>query len=94
MNSMSISENAGITLAAWDTGAQVLYTKILGAAERTLKPVAAPGEGKGRKHPRVAMNSRGETILVWTEGTSWGHGGSLVWQVFEAQEIPWVRRAL
>jgi hypothetical protein len=31
----------------------------------------------------VAGNARGETILVWAEGTGWQKGGSLVWQVFD-----------
>jgi hypothetical protein len=26
---------------------------------------------------------RGETLLVWTEGTGWKKGGTLAWQVFD-----------
>jgi len=81
MSSMAIAETGGTTLAAWETGGQVFYGKILGTA--VTKPIAAPGEGKGRKHPRLAINSRGETILLWTEGTGWQRGGSLAWQVFD-----------
>lgn len=81
MSSMSFVESGGTTLAAWETGGQVFYGKVSGAA--VAKPIDAPGEGKGRKHPRLAMNFRGETILLWTEGTGWQRGGSLAWQLFD-----------
>jgi hypothetical protein len=86
MSSMSFAESGGTTLAAWETGGQVFYGKISGAA--VPKPIAAPGEGKGRKHPRLAMNSRGETILLWTEGMGWQRGGSLAWQIFDRNGNP------
>jgi hypothetical protein len=86
MSSMSFAQSAGTTLAAWETGGQVFYGKVSGAA--VAKPIAAPGEGKGRKHPRLAMNSRGETILLWTEGMGWQRGGSLAWQLFDGNGNP------
>jgi len=86
MSSMSFAESAGTTQAAWETGGQVFYGKVSGAT--VAKPIAAPGEGKGRKHPRLAMNSRGETILLWTEGMGWQRGGSLAWQLFDRNGNP------
>ena len=47
-------------------------------------PVSAPGEGKGRKHPRIAIAPNGEMLMVWTEGTGWQRGGSVAWQLFDA----------
>jgi hypothetical protein len=86
MSSMSFAESAGTTLAAWETGRQVFYGKVSGTAVPT--PIAAPGEGKGRKHPRLAINARGETMLLWTEGTGWQRGGSLAWQLFNRDGMP------
>ena len=86
MSSMSFAETGGMTLAAWETGGQVFFGRVCGATVPKL--MAAPGEGKGRKHPRLAMNSRGETILLWTEGTGWQRGGSLAWQVFDRNGSP------
>jgi hypothetical protein len=86
MSSMSFAEGGGTTLAAWETGGQVFYGKIVGSA--IPKVVAAPGEGKGRKHPRLAINSRGEIMLLWTEGTGWQRGGSLAWQFFDRNGNP------
>jgi hypothetical protein len=82
MSSMSFAEGSGNVFAAWETGGQVFYGKIDGSEVKQI--VAAPGEGKGRKHPRIAVNGRGEILLVWTEGTAWQRGGSLAWQLFDA----------
>jgi len=41
-----------------------------------------------RKHPAIATNAQGETILAWTEGTAWAKGGSVAWQVFDASGHP------
>jgi hypothetical protein len=54
--------------------------------------VAAPGAGKGRKHPAVAVNARGETILAWTEGMGWNRGGSVAWQVYDKEGKPAAER--
>jgi hypothetical protein len=86
MSSMSFAESHGTISAAWETGGQVFYGKVSGAT--VPKPMAAPGDGKGRKHPRLAMNSRGETMLIWTEGTGWQRGGSLAWQLFDRDGMP------
>jgi hypothetical protein len=36
----------------------------------------------------VAADARGQTILVWTEGVGWDHGGSVAWQVFDKDGKP------
>src|SRR5262249_49981631 len=56
----------------------------------TQKPMstAMPGETGKRKHPVIAVNAGGETILTWTEGTGWKKGGSLAWQVFDREGKP------
>ena len=51
-------------------------------------PIVAPGEGKGRKHPRLAGNEKGEVLLVWTEGTGWQKGGSLAYQIYDLAGKP------
>jgi hypothetical protein len=86
MSSMSFAESSGNIYAAWETGGQVFYGKVSGSGIE--RPIAAPGEGKGRKHPRIAANDRGEILLAWTEGTGWQRGGSLAWQFFDAQGKP------
>lgn len=84
MSSMDIAENGKETVAAWETGGQVYWTRLGAAAQ----PMAAPGEGKGRKHPRIAVNQSGEVLLVWTEGTGWQKGGGFAWQLYSAAGEP------
>lgn len=86
MSSMSFAESSGSTYAAWETGGQVFYGKISGSGVKQI--ISAPGEGKGRKHPRIAVNNRGDVLMAWTEGTGWQRGGSLAWQIFDAQGKP------
>jgi len=73
------------TLAAWENDGQVYFCAIDSSAQ---KPAAAPLPTGKRKHPAIATNARGETILVWTEGTGWKKGGSLAWQVFDKNGVP------
>src|SRR5262249_17627387 len=75
---------AGV-LAAWETQGQVYYARV---DPKPSPPVQAPGHSRGRKHPVVAANAKGETILVWTEGMGWNRGGSLAWQVFDKSGKP------
>lgn len=86
MSSMDFAENANGVVAAWETGGQVYWARITGGG--TFQPIPAPGEGKGRKHPRLSVNDRGEVLLVWTEGTGWQKGGSLAYQLYDRAGKP------
>ncbi len=88
MSSESFAEGAGDVVAAWETDGQVYFSHIAQGTGKRSPPVAAPGEGKGRKHPAVAVNSHGETILAWTEGMGWQRGGTVAWQVFDRNGRP------
>jgi hypothetical protein len=79
MSSMDFSEGNGAIAGAWETAGQVYFEDL---TKPGATPTSAPGEGKGRKHPRVSIGSHGEMLLAWTDGTGWQRGGSLAWQVF------------
>jgi hypothetical protein len=83
MSSAALAQTARGVLAAWETNGQVYYTRINSDTGKPSQPIAAPGESGHRKHPAVASNAKGETILVWTEGIGWKRGGSLAWQVYD-----------
>jgi len=79
MSSMDIAESGKTLVGAWETGGQVYWARL----DQKEQPISAPGIGKGRKHPRLAVNRNGEVLLVWTEGTGWQKGGSLAWQLYD-----------
>lgn len=43
--------------------------------------LSAGPDGNGQKQPVLAINSRSETLLAWTEGTGWNRGGGLAWEI-------------
>lgn len=83
MTSMSLVDANSRVHGAWETGGQV-YFALLGRTGPIAGPFAPPGEARGRKHPRIAVNSTGQILLTWTEGASWARAGTLRWQVFDA----------
>ena len=88
MTSMALASTSDRMYGAWETAGQVSFGAIDLAGGRITQRVDAPGEGGTRKHPRLAVNAHGETLLVWTDGTAWARGGSLAWQAFDDSGHP------
>ncbi|HLX64701.1 MAG TPA: sialidase family protein [Planctomycetota bacterium] len=91
MSSESFYEAGEGVLSAWENNGQVFFNKI----NSYLMPSAAipaPGAGRGRKHPAIAENAAGETLLVWTEGMGWDRGGSLSWQLYDKSNKPTLQK--
>ncbi len=72
MSSAALLVVPGGPRMAWETDGKIFTALAGGAAPLEL--------GKG-KHPSLAVNSRGETLAVWTVGTGWNRGGTLEWAV-------------
>jgi hypothetical protein len=87
MSSESLVETPSGVLAAWETQGKVAFARIDPESQTVAPPVAPPGGGD-RKHPALAVNARGETILVWAEGTGWQRGGTLAWRIFDPTGRP------
>lgn len=88
MSSESFVEAGDAVYGAWETNGQVYFAKIDKKTGKPGKPIAAPGAGEKRKHPSLAVNPAGQILLAWDEGTGWQKGGSLAWQVFDANGKP------
>jgi hypothetical protein len=88
MSMESFCQSGNTVMAAWETGEQVYFDRIDQKAARHSAPIHPSEEPKRRKHPVVAGNARGETILAWTEGMGWQKGGSVAWQVFDKEGKP------
>lgn len=87
MTSMSFAIAGGRLLGAWETEGQVFVSELDPRRGRAAK-ITSPGETTApRKHPRLAVNSRGESLLVWAEGTGWSRGGSVGWALFGARGV-------
>ena len=74
------------TVAAWETNGKIWFTELDSTGEKAREPVSPAG--RSQKHPCVAINARGETLVAWAEGTAWQKGGAVVWQVFNAEGKP------
>lgn len=77
----------GDVCATWETRQRVRFAPIDGLND-SHKRIAPADQTDNAKHPRVAVNSRGETLLAWTEGTAWNKGGCVAWQVFDKSGGP------
>ena len=82
MSSESLFDTPTGVIAAWETKGKVAYARVDPKSLVPSQPISPPGGGN-RKHPAVAANADGETILVWAEDTGWKRGGSLVWRIFD-----------
>lgn len=88
MSSTTLSPAEEGALAAWENKGQVYFAHVDPKSGKLKKPRGAPGSGPNRKHPVAVANSKGEVLLVWSEGTGWNKGGAITWQVFDAQGKP------
>ncbi len=88
MSSFALAATGDSVLAGWETDGQVFFCRIHPATGKRSEPIAPPGAARGRKHPVLAGNARGETILVWTEGMGWNRGGAVAWQVYDKDGKP------
>lgn len=77
MSTQALTQSGAGILTAWETREQIYYSPASGT------PIPAPGNSELRKHPALASNSQGDTILAWTEGMAWKKAGSLAWQVYD-----------
>ena len=81
MSSADLTPSPDGLLAAWESEKQTYFGHVENGS--VLKAIAAPGEAHNRKYPVLAVNTKGETLFAWTEGTAWKKGGSVEWQVFD-----------
>ena len=91
MSLPAIGRNGLTTQIAWETEGRIyLQTFPAGPSPSTLPaaPQAAVVPGPGARLPALASNSRGETLLVWTEGTGWNRGGRLGWRLLDRFGTP------
>jgi hypothetical protein len=82
MTTASIIQGPSGPILAWESRRQVFW-----AFASDLKPVSPEGDAE-RRYPALAANANGEVLLAWTEGMTWGQGGSVHWQAFDSTGKP------
>lgn len=88
MSSEALAEGPSGLIAAWDNDGQIFFTRVTPSKLAADPAKSAPGAGGNRKHPALAVNKDGITLLVWTEGTGWNRGGALAWQLYDKAGNP------
>jgi hypothetical protein len=88
MSTESLSQDASGVLAAWEAEKQVFFSRVAPQTGEMGLPVSAPGAAGNRKYPVAVGNSRGQSLLAWTEGMAWKKGGTLSWQIFDKAGLP------
>jgi hypothetical protein len=88
MSSASIAADGSGVVAVWETQGQIYWARLDPKTGAPTPPVHPRGSGGNRKHPAVAVNARGESLVAWAEDTSFHRGGSLAWRVFDASGKP------
>lgn len=78
MSSANLVPVGGRTRAAWEAEGKI-YSALLDATSPALLISNDPG-----RHPALAVNNHGETLVVWSIGTGWQRGGSLAWRKIDA----------
>jgi len=85
MSSAFISENQGGILAAAESHGCVFFVRVDPKTGKFSSPVSPDRQGK---HPVALANNKGQTLLAWAEGTGWGKGGEVVFQLYGADNAP------
>jgi hypothetical protein len=88
MSTQAFGEGAAGLYTAWETEGQVYLGRIDPSTGTIAHVVGAPGVARTRKHPAIAVNRADAVLLAWTEDTAWNKGGSVAWQVFDANGAP------
>jgi hypothetical protein len=82
MSSASLSESSGQIIAAGESHGRVFFVCLDPKTGKVSSPVSPDTQAK---HPVAVANGKGETLLVWAEGTGWNKGGSVAWQVYDSE---------
>lgn len=85
MSSASLSETQSGILAAAETHGRVFFVQVEPKTGKASSPVSPDSQGK---HPVAVANTHGQTLLVWAEGTAWGKGGEVAFQLYDADRKP------
>ncbi len=82
MSSMTLAAAGGGMRGAWEAEGKIHTAPLDGKAQ------AIAVSGDKARHPAMAVNGKGETLICWSTGTGWQRGGGVAWQVLDAKGNP------
>jgi hypothetical protein len=82
LSTFALAQDGQFLAAAWETELQIYYSRLNPGTRTFSAPVVMDGP-PGRKHPSLATNGAGVTLVSWTEGTGWARGGTLAWEAID-----------
>jgi hypothetical protein len=74
-------------VAAWETERRIYFETLRPGQPGAQRP-SMQGSAAAQRHPVVARNAKGETLLAWAVDAGWGKGGDVAWQVYSAGGTP------
>lgn len=85
LSTASLAEGPRGVTAAWETAGQIFFARVAASgSNHGTSPETAPGHGAVRQHPVLTYNAGGEALLAWLQLGGFGRGGSVAWQVYDA----------
>ncbi len=85
MSSAFLSETRSGLLAAGETHGRVFFVRVDPQTGSVSAPISPEAKGK---YPVVVANAKAQVLLAWVEGSSWGKGGSVAWQLYDPAGNP------
>ncbi|MBK8090559.1 MAG: exo-alpha-sialidase [Verrucomicrobiaceae bacterium] len=80
MSSASLLPAAQTLRAAWENDGQII-TSLMSAPSSEAQKIGP----RNAKHPVLAQNAQGRTIIASVIGSGWGKAGNLHWDVLDAE---------
>ncbi|MBA2480700.1 MAG: hypothetical protein H0V44_08560 [Planctomycetes bacterium] len=88
MSTAAFASAGDAALLAWESNGAVFISRTDPKSMKPSGPLAVPGKTGAAKHPTIAVDSQGRTLVAWLEDTGWQQGGSLAWQLYDAKGKP------
>jgi SAM-dependent methyltransferase len=86
LSTFALAPRARDIAAAWETRGDVVLASL--DPQGRTRRITYPSAVHTGKHPVIAVNGAGDTLLAWLEGTGWARGGSVAWQLYDSEGHP------
>lgn len=82
MSSAAFIESTNGMVGAWETESNIFVGRLDGKSD--AYKIARTAR---QRHPALAVNAAGQTLVVWSENTGWKRGGRLAWELVNGKNF-------